>query len=223
MSYILDALKKAESERNPGTLSAPTAPSAFGPFPQGPAKRRKPWLWIALPALTLGLLGAAWLGAMQSWTPPAAQPPTPQPAARQAALPATNGETQLTSAGPPERSVGREPTRKQVKPKERPAPKTLVKKQPPAKDLPKAAKAPPPSPEASIATLRELPAQIQREIPVFVVGGYIYSGNKADRSILINKRLLREGDEVAPGLKLEKMMRNGIVLNYKGYRYRTSY
>jgi len=75
----------------------------------------------------------------------------------------------------------------------------------------------------SVATLRELPPQIQREIPAMTVGGYIYSGNKADRSVLINNRLMREGDEVAPGLVLEKMMPNGMVLNYKGYRYRAGY
>ena len=55
------------------------------------------------------------------------------------------------------------------------------------------------------------------------IGGYIYSGSRADRSVLINNRLLREGDEIAPGFMLEQMMPNGMVLSYKGYRYRTSY
>jgi general secretion pathway protein B len=77
--------------------------------------------------------------------------------------------------------------------------------------------------EPPLPGLRELPEQIQREIPTLAIGGYIYSGNKADRSVLINNRLMRDGDEIAPGLQLEKMMPNGMVLNYKGYRYRITY
>ena len=31
--------------------------------------------------------------------------------------------------------------------------------------------------------------------------------------------MLREGDEVAPGLKLEKIEDSGLVFSYKGYRF----
>ncbi|MFD2272525.1 general secretion pathway protein GspB [Undibacterium arcticum] len=55
------------------------------------------------------------------------------------------------------------------------------------------------------------------------VGGYIYSDNQADRQLLINKSLRREGDEVATGLVLEKMSPHSAILNYRGYRYRISY
>ena len=74
-----------------------------------------------------------------------------------------------------------------------------------------------------VVTLRELPEHIQRTIPQLSIGGYIYSDNQADRSVLINKRLLRDGDQVAADLILEKMTPTGIIFNYKGYRYRTSY
>ena len=106
-----------------------------------------------------------------------------------------------------------------VKPKEKPAKKRAEKKATPAATEPKAAQ----TAEPPIPTLRELPENVQREIPTLAVGGYIYSGNKADRSVLINQRLLREGEEVAPGLVLEKMLPNGMVLNYRGQRYRTGY
>ena len=72
-------------------------------------------------------------------------------------------------------------------------------------------------------TLRELPDNIRRDIPPLTIGGYIYSGNKEDRSVIINGRLLHEGEEAAPGLTLEKMMPNGMVLNFRGHRYRSSY
>ncbi|MDB5764669.1 MAG: hypothetical protein JWQ21_3664, partial [Herminiimonas sp.] len=80
-----------------------------------------------------------------------------------------------------------------------------------------------PPPESRVAMLRELPENIQREIPALTISGYIYAGNPADRSVLINNKLLREGDQVAPGLTLEKMMPKEAILNYRGYRYRVSY
>ena len=79
-----------------------------------------------------------------------------------------------------------------------------------------------PAPER-IALLQELPAQIQREIPPITINGYLYASNPADRSVLINNRLRREGEQLADGLTLEKLLPSEMVLNYRGYRYRVSY
>ncbi len=112
---------------------------------------------------------------------------------------------------------------KPVRPKERIAAQAPEKKARPKNDGAKPPQASATPSDPPVATLRELPDQIQREIPPLAIGGYLYSGNRADRTVLINKRLLHEGDEVVPGLTLEKLMPNGMVLSYKGYRYRTSY
>jgi general secretion pathway protein B len=77
--------------------------------------------------------------------------------------------------------------------------------------------------EPRLPGFRDLPENIQREIPALTVGGYIYSSVAAERSILINNRLLREGSEIGHGLVLEKMLPKEAVLNYKGYRYRVPY
>ncbi len=71
--------------------------------------------------------------------------------------------------------------------------------------------------------MQDLPAAIQRELPQVSINGYIYARNPADRSALINKKLLHEGENVAPDLVLEKLTPKDAVLNYKGYRYRVSY
>lgn len=71
--------------------------------------------------------------------------------------------------------------------------------------------------------LRELPEPIQRSIPHVTVGGYIYSRNPADRLLLIDKVLRHEGEEVAPGLLLEKLLPREAVFSFKGYRYRVPY
>jgi general secretion pathway protein B len=52
------------------------------------------------------------------------------------------------------------------------------------------------------------------------MGGYMYSKNPADRLILIDKTLRKEGDEVAPGLQLEKLLPKAAVFSFRGYRYK---
>jgi general secretion pathway protein B len=55
------------------------------------------------------------------------------------------------------------------------------------------------------------------------VGGYIYSPNPAERLLLVDKTLRREGEEVAPGLVLERLLPKAAIMNYRGYRYRVGY
>lgn len=88
--------------------------------------------------------------------------------------------------------------------------------------------APVPAPVAEVAEepvqlLRELPEPIQRSVPPITMGGYMYSKNPADRLVLIDKILRREGEEVAPGLVLEKLLPKAAIFTFKGYRYRVPY
>jgi general secretion pathway protein B len=76
---------------------------------------------------------------------------------------------------------------------------------------------------AGVRGLQSLPEVIQREVPKVAFGGYIYSQNPADRLLLVNKTLRREGEEVAPGLVLERLLPKAAVMNYRGYRYRVPY
>jgi general secretion pathway protein B len=48
---------------------------------------------------------------------------------------------------------------------------------------------------------------------------HIYSANPKDRMVGINDRELREGDSVEPGLVLEQITADGMILTYKGYRF----
>jgi general secretion pathway protein B len=84
---------------------------------------------------------------------------------------------------------------------------------------------PKPEPEAQerIPRVDELPESVRRTLPQVVIGGYIYSQNPADRLLLVDKVLRREGDQVAPGLTLEKLLPKAVVLNYNGVRYRQAY
>ncbi|MBE0627093.1 MAG: general secretion pathway protein GspB [Burkholderiales bacterium] len=79
----------------------------------------------------------------------------------------------------------------------------------------------PPAPPAAIASgaTGGLPPALQREIPVLSVAGFIRDENSSGM-VIVNDRLLREGDEVAPGLRLEKIQQDSLIFNYKGYSFR---
>ena len=226
MSYILEALKKAQAERARGAVPGVDAQPVPTMAPRRPASL---WLWPT------AVLAALALGAVLFWpasdkerhsasvepTPPvtmragegAVRPPAPTatPATSSPAAPASPASTTAVAASSAPAAASEPPAR--------PARK-MGEIAPAANTAP--APAPAPVPER-IALLQELPAQIQREIPPIAINGYLYASKPADRSVLINNRLRREGDQLAEGLTLEKLLPSEMVLNYRGYRYRVSY
>ena len=197
MSYILEALRKAQAERARGAVPGVDAQPVPTMVPQSPVGTG---IWIsAVLALLATCAVLLWL---RPWTdagpPPAARVPAAPPAAL--AVPAA-----------PKTAVA---------PEAAPAPARPLRKLGDAMPPPAAPATPAPE---RIALLQELPAQIQREIPTLAINGYIYASNPTDRSVLINNRLRREGDALADGLVLEKLLPREMVLNYRGYRYRVSY
>lgn len=49
---------------------------------------------------------------------------------------------------------------------------------------------------------------------------HAYSGNPGARLVGIDNRILREGEYVVPGLKLEQITPDGMIFGYKGYSFR---
>jgi general secretion pathway protein B len=72
----------------------------------------------------------------------------------------------------------------------------------------------------TVTTMDKLPPSIRQQLPAMKVSVHAYSRNPGDRLIGIGTRILREGDYVAPGLKLEQITVDGMILSYKGYRFR---
>lgn len=204
MSYILEALKKSQAERQLGELPSIHAPQVqLQPAPDTSGKRRLP-LWIATGAACAA--AAAWW-----WWPVTVVAPAPAPAPV-AAAPAT-----VPVPAPV------------IVPAPLPAP-VVVKTAPPAPApvikavAPAPVPVPPPAPSEEITPgLRDLPEPIQRQIPPIALGGYMYSKDPADRLLLIDKVLRHEGEEVAPGLVLEKLQPKAAIFSFKGYRYRVPY
>ena len=73
--------------------------------------------------------------------------------------------------------------------------------------------------ERAPVTFSELPLAVQQEMPKVTVQFHLYSGNPKDRLAGINDRMLREGDTIAPGLVLEQITSDGMVLTFKGHRF----
>ena len=143
-----------------------------------------------------------------------AVPAPPPPAAALPAAPVPSTPAPRVAAAPPAPAATRDAAPEAVY---LPAPARTP--EPPAAPV----SAPDPAAEETLRTLQQLPEAIQREVPKVAVGGYIYSPNPADRLLLIDKTLRREGEEVAPGLVLERLMPKYAVMNYRGTRYRVGY
>lgn len=220
MSYILDALRKADAQRErdpsrgihaqPVTLSLPADHS-------GPGSR--PWLvGIALVVgaalLAAAMWGLGWFGRPQ--TPAFAAATAPALASVARAVPASTPPpptpaTEVLPAAPPT-----------------PPPSAVS----PAREAPKAAAtvtvtAYPPVPAASAAdrlpSLAELPAEVQRDLPKLAITGGVYSPTPAQRLLIVNGQVLNEGAEAAPGVLLEQIRPKTAVLNFRGYRYGVPY
>ena len=76
------------------------------------------------------------------------------------------------------------------------------------------------APVASVMAMADLPLAIQQALPSMSISVHAYSGKPAERLVGINGRLLHEGEEIAPGLKLLEIMPDGMVLSYQGYNFR---
>ena len=253
MSYILDALKKADAERErggvPGLHSQPMAP-APDDEPDGLQRPQVPVLWIAAGAGLCLIAVLSWQLLMRPPAPPAvdlaanetpAQTNAPmgqQPMAQQAEAPsATPPEATAYPAQPPVRQ-------EHMQPAEPVAPAAPRVRQPRPGDFtptrtPDAQVAAPshrsepsnnakPAPQASnsaqrVPTLQELPDDVRRDIPQLTIGGAMYSETRASRMLIINSQVFHEGDKPYQGLALEEIRLKSAVFSYRGYRYLVNY
>ncbi len=212
MSYILDALRKADAERDRGHVPGiHTQPSFGGALPARAQPDAKPWLWVAAGALAVLLIGAlAWylMSPPRGGAEMAAAPAVPAPIA--AAPPTVIAAP--APAAPPDRSIA---------PKADAAPAIARKLKPtlPASSAAPKTEAKPTASGERVYTLAELPDDIRRQLPNVAVGGSMYSSRPADRLLIINGQVLHEGDKVAPDLVLQQIRLKTALMNFKGYRY----
>lgn len=51
----------------------------------------------------------------------------------------------------------------------------------------------------------------------------MYSPNPANRLLIVGSQLLREGEQVAPGVRVEEIRADEAVLSFQGQRFRVRY
>ena len=249
MSYILDALRRADAERDRGAVPGLHA-QQYGALPDDDEAPARPWLLIgAVGALSLALAGVvAWnlLGTGSAPAPaPARSPgqaqgsvteavaslPTAAPArlaAASAAMPVPPSAVASlpSTAASPNAGAAKQAavaTAKAAPVADEPVRKRVPPKpRKPVADTPVTPTAPPDKPAAGEPVLAraDLPEQVRRDLPQLNLGGSSYSADSASRMVILNGQVFHEGDTIAPGLVLQQVKPKGAVLGFKGYRFK---
>lgn len=256
MSYILDALRRADLERERGAVpdlrAQPVPPSAA---PDALRVRERWWIGLVMLLGVAAISGVVWwtmsdrsssaikvldqsgpavTRTLQGPTPPSHEPvsgsaptlPAPRPEAAPPvivlALPnaavapvperrPVSGATQPNTTG---EQSGAAPTHS-------PAARTV-----PGSATRVPGVAPTVTPGAvsdRVFSLSELPDDVRRGLPLLTVSGATYSETPAHRMLIINGQVIREGEEPAPSVILERIYPKFAILRYKGVRYSVPY
>jgi general secretion pathway protein B len=219
MSYILDALRKSEQERQ---IAA--GGSAGMLYPSTPEHRpgigRKVTLLgaaILIVTLSLNWWSLSRMAPPAKALPAAATPPAVTVQNTPAASVPVNIPSVPTS---PKQSAGPVAAVSPPQPTSKPtvgAPPSPIA--PPEKPLRIAPKEPAPAPLAAPAPKSESASDAPKGLPPISVSGYVKDETGGNLAI-INDKLVREGEEVSPGLRLERIDGENAFFNYKGQRFR---
>ncbi len=76
------------------------------------------------------------------------------------------------------------------------------------------------APKQKVLNNNELPLSVRQNLPKMTISGHIYSNEPGSRIVNINGQIIREGEVISEGLRLEEITSTGIILSYKSYRFR---
>lgn len=232
MSYILDALKKADRDRHP--VAVPT-PATVHRTPAPPSRRRRLWPWIAGAVIVVNVGVWLWMlrpspsvpnGALVSVT---REPATsPAPAAPEQAPPSATRSAPSVSLSRREQNPDAAP-RAETKPAHvtsagavaprsasPPTPETAPEKSPapavasaPVKPLERDPATPPASQEPPVP--QEVFANLRLQV-------HVYSEVPAERRVFINNQKYVEGQRIDANLVIESITSDGVFVSYQGKR-----
>ncbi len=230
MSFILDALKKSEAARQ-----RQMTPGLIEPGFKAPRRGLPLWaiallilLGINLIVLSVILVGRATRASNEAAATPTAAP-APAPASTSTSTPAS------TPAPAPMPAPAPAPTAKPFSPMDGSpvdAPEIPLSPAGSAAALPRRRSAAPPAPSTP---LRARPRPVEDEeilptidalnlrgadaLPPLHLDVHVYATNPADRFVYINSHKYAEGSMLREGPTVERIRRDGVVLNYHGIRF----
>jgi hypothetical protein len=218
VSYILDALKKAERDRRRAHVPS------LAKMHSVPAERRTVWPWVVGGLVAVNAIGFAALFMLRPGTPPptptvaapagpavAATPAPPAPAvvSTAPATPAAEPPVSPSPAVPRETPPASRPAdaRKTTEPA---ATTDLVRRTTTSREAAKTATARP-------VTVPATPTRVEpQELKLEVL---VYSEEIAQRAAYINGQRYVEGQRVGGRMLVEEILRDGVVLTDKGRRF----
>ena len=207
MSFILDALKKSENERQQN------APPEFATVPAAADTPRAPrWLWVLAALLAVNVIALTALALRPQPITPSAdvveQPPAaiePQPSVDVDVAPPAEFVDQLETA--------RRSQAEQIAAIATPPAPVAVETQADA--------APPTNLDrdtrrALLPTFTELTLDGTLQLPELHIDIHVYSDNPSDRFVFINMNKYRENDQLGEGPLVREIARDGVVLEHRG-------
>lgn len=245
MSFILEALKKSERERQSKSVPTLQAHHTLPPCAPAQYKRGKIGKGIFFGVLLLlPAIGAPFL--FKSNLLPVSfefglsikQPETETPTAStgekkhpsqapQPVLPLETPSAEMLPAEMPPVEVAVPADKAEMVPKPtetaityQPAP--ILPADPPLNRRPIVVieSKPPQKPSLpNLPFLNELPAEVLAELPELKYAGHTYSNSPDLRMIIINNSIKKEGEPIMQGLRLEEITWDGVVLNYRGKKF----
>jgi len=68
--------------------------------------------------------------------------------------------------------------------------------------------------------LGKLPVSVQQSLPKIDIAGHIYDDRPSVRMVFINGQIRREGDSIAPNLRLMAITPDGVQFSYRDTPFR---
>jgi general secretion pathway protein B len=208
MSFILDALKKSESERHrqsgPVLMDVRIAP---------PRRRIPPWAWVIAAVLLVNLAVLTWVlwlsPSHQTETAPMVAAAAPAPVAAPVAAPATPAAAPDPAVAQPVTPIAAQTADPSV---QFTAPQPV--QNPPAQGVIGA------SQNIDVATLPKVADIVASgmALPELQLSWHVYDAAPQSRYVLLNGARLREGDFTADGVRVVQIAPTGVVVEWRGRR-----
>jgi general secretion pathway protein B len=211
MSFILDALKKSEAERQ-----RQAGPALLEMRVAAPRRRWPAWTLVVGVLLVVNVLVLAWF-AWRPSTAPAEGPRAPLGAPLNTATVATTIAN--TPAAPAVTTAAVAPGPELTAPTsamdQQPAP---VEGDNPADQEPAVNSMPRVQPAPEGASLQSY-AELNGKLPELRLDLHVYALKPADRYAFINMHKVREGDITPEGVRVLQITAEGVVLDYRGTEF----
>jgi general secretion pathway protein B len=212
MSFILDALKKSESERQ-----RQAGPALLEMRIVRPTRRLPIWAIVVGVLLILSVGVLAWLALRPAAATATAAVPAAAPAAATAQTPVAAAPAAMAPAYAPGTLV----TPPAATPATVQAPSqsvSAVADGNPADTEPAVTPAANARESNSTTSLRSY-AELGGSLPELRLDLHVYAANPAERYAFINMHKVREGDVTAEGVQVKEITREGVVLDYRGTEF----